>query len=252
MLAGLVLASFLVTPSRRTSVATTSPALTGEQPGRAVLMARGFVRTPLEMTELPLPTASASPIEPLALLDAEAEPAPALEVTVETTTEPEPEVAPEPTPEPTPAPTPTPRPQPPRPAAPITSPTTLSAEVRMLGLMNASRVKAGLAPLAMDAGVAGVARAHSAAEARVRYVYHDGPDGSAASRDVPACGSGWYGENTGKIWNGNVDALHFEFMAEPWEPINHRTNIMDPAFRRVGVGAVIGPDAMYMTMVFCR
>jgi hypothetical protein len=27
---------------------------------------------------------------------------------------------------------------------------------------------------------------------------------------------------------------------------------MDPAFRRVGVGAVMGPDAMYMTMVFCR
>ena len=26
----------------------------------------------------------------------------------------------------------------------------------------------------------------------------------------------------------------------------------DPAFRRVGVGAVNGPDAMYMTMVFCR
>ena len=60
------------------------------------------------------------------------------------------------------------------------------------------------------------------------------------------------GENTGKIWNNNVDALHLEFMAEPWVPINHRTNIMDPAFRRVGVGAVNGPDAMYMTMVFCR
>jgi uncharacterized protein YkwD len=83
-------------------------------------------------------------------------------------------------------------------------------------------------------------------------VYHDGPDGTSASRNVPACGTGWYGENTGKIWNDNVDALHIEFMAEPWAPINHRTNIMDPAFRRVGVGAVMGPDAMYMTMVFCR
>ena len=47
-------------------------------------------------------------------------------------------------------------------------------------------------------------------------------------------------------------ALHSEFMAEPWEPINHRTNIMDAQFRRAGIGAVIGADAMYMTMVFCR
>ena len=122
----------------------------------------------------------------------------------------------------------------------------------MLELINASRALGGLVPLRMDIGVADTARAHSAAEAQVRYVYHDGLDGTASSRDVPACGTGWYGENTGKIWNGNVDALHIEFMNEPWAPINHRTNIMDAAFRRVGVGAVNGPDAMYMTMVFCR
>jgi len=122
----------------------------------------------------------------------------------------------------------------------------------MLELINASRAQGGLAPLATDIGVADTARAHSAAEAQARYVYHDGPDGTAHSRDVPACATGWYGENTGKIWNDNVDALHSEFMNEPWAPINHRTNIMDPAFRRVGIGAVIGADAMYMTMVFCR
>jgi uncharacterized protein YkwD len=74
----------------------------------------------------------------------------------------------------------------------------------------------------------------------------------ARSRDATACGTGWYGENTGKVWQGNVERLHVEFMAEPWAPINHRTNIMDPAFRRVGIGAVQGNDALYLTMVFCR
>jgi len=49
-----------------------------------------------------------------------------------------------------------------------------------------------------------------------------------------------------------VEVLHREFMAEPWQPINHRTNIMDPNFRRVGIGAVEGPDAVYITMAFCR
>lgn len=122
----------------------------------------------------------------------------------------------------------------------------------MLALMNASRQAGGLVPLTLDATVSAAARAHSAVEAQYGYVYHDGPDGTAKSRYVPVCGTGWYGENTGKIWNNNVDALHIEFMNEPWEPINHRTNIMDPNFRRVGIGAVQGRDAMYMTMAFCR
>jgi uncharacterized protein YkwD len=169
---------------------------------------------------------------------------------------PTPEPAPEPpaaTPDPTPKPTPppAPRPEPPGPAI-TTSAATHEAELRMLGLMNLSRVTAGLAPLALDAGVSVAARKHSAVEAQHRYVYHDGPDGTAKSRYVPACGSGWYGENTGKVWGGGVDVLHREFMAEPWEPINHRTNIMDPNFRRAGIGAVQGPDAVYITVAFCR
>lgn len=129
---------------------------------------------------------------------------------------------------------------------------TRSAELQMLALMNASRTAAGLVALAVDASVSETARSHSDVESRYGYVYHDGPDGSARVRDASACASGWYGENTGKVWNDNVRALHVEFMNEPWEPINHRTNIMDPAFRRVGIGAVLGRDAMYLTMVFCR
>ena len=165
-----------------------------------------------------------------------------------------PETAPqiaEPMPQPRPDPTAAPRPVPAPPAI-TTSSTTLEAELRMLYLMNTSRMLAGLVPLALDPGVSEVARAHSAVEAQYRYVYHDGPDGTARSRYVPACGTGWYGENTGKVWSGGVEVLHREFMAEPWAPINHRTNIMDPNFRRVGIGAVQGPDAVYITMAFCR
>lgn len=179
--------------------------------------------------------------------------APAAEVPPAPEPAPAPPVVAEPTPAPTPQATPasTPRPAPPAPAI-ATSPATHEAELRMLGLMNLSRVTAGLVPLALDAGVSDVARKHSAVEAQYRYVYHDGPDGTAKSRYVPACGSGWYSENTGKVWGGGVDVLHREFMAEPWEPINHRTNIMDPNFRRAGIGAVQGPDAIYITVAFCR
>jgi uncharacterized protein YkwD len=177
--------------------------------------------------------------EPAAASDGAPEPGPPIV--------PEPALAARPDPAPPARPVPTPAPPP-----PATSSSTRDAELRMLALMNASRLQGGLVPLVLDAGVSDTARRHSAAEAEVRYVYHDGPDGTAASRNVPACGTGWYGENTGKVWSGGVDVLHREFMAEPWVPINHRTNIMDPNFRRAGIGAVQGPDAIYLTVVFCR
>ena len=251
MLAGLVVASFTVTPARLARVTVVLTIEDEPAAARIAPMSRGLVRDlrdvdglELAVTPLPTPEPSAAPVveaTPETLPEAIVEPTPDVPV------EPAPE--PEATPDLTPAPTP--RPLPP-PVVTLTNFTTLSAEIHMLDLMNASRARGGLVPLVMDTGVADTARAHSAAEARVRYVYHDGPDGTASSRNVPSCGTGWYGENTGKIWNDNVDALHIEFMNEPWVPINHRTNVMDPAFRRVGVGAVNGPDAMYMTMVFCR
>ena len=234
LLAGLVIASFTMTPRnqiRTAATATPDLASTGESLVRVAPAARSMVRVhDFEDVMFTDPLVPATTDVDAPVLATAAEPAA--------------------TPEPTPAP------PPPRPAARVfvalTNATTVWAEAHMLELMNGSRQRAGLAPLTMDVSVANAARSHSASETQVRYVYHDGLDGTAHSRDVPACGTGWYGENTGKIWNDNVDALHIEFMAEPWEPINHRTNIMDPAFRRVGVGAVMGPDAMYMTMVFCR
>ena len=238
MLAGLVLASFTVSPGRRPAVVA-PPAVDEPNDVRIAPLSRGIVRG-LRYYEDPAPTP---------VLSAATVPEAAATSNPVDGTEREPEATPDPTPEPTPRPTPRPAS---RSAGVITNPTTALAETHMLELINASRALGGLVPLSMDVAVADAARGHSGAEAQVLYVYHDGPDGTARSRDVAACGTGWYGENTGKIWNDNVDALHREFMAEPWVPINHRTNIMDPAFRRVGIGAVIGPDAMYMTMVFCR
>ena len=205
-----------------------------------------------ETTSAPSPGAAAEPNANVAPQpNAEPVPVAPAEATPDATPEPGPPLVAEPVPQPKVDPTPAPRPLPP-PSPITTSAVTADAELRMLALMNASRLLQGLAPLALDARVSDAARRHSAVEAEHRYVYHDGADGTAASRNVSACGTGWYGENTGKVWSGGVDVLHREFMAEPWEPINHRTNIMDPNFRRAGVGAVQGPDAVYVTVVFCR
>jgi uncharacterized protein YkwD len=193
----------------------------------------------------------AGPLPEMVILMSAPAPTPEAAATPEPAPEPAPAPTPRPTPRPTVAPVRTAPPAPPAPA-PVVTTGTAAAEQRMLALMNASRAEGGLAPLALDATASLAARLHSEVESQVGYVYHDGPDGTAKSRNVPACGTGWYGENTGKIWQGNVDRLHIEFMNEPWVPINHRTNIMDPSFKRVGIGAVQGSDALYMTMVFCR
>ncbi len=233
MLAAIALGGILVAPEARFAAAPPDAVAV-----RAQLLARGGLRT-LAQPSLTQPDADelAAPI-----------PTP--------TPEPTPVPTPAPTPEPTPAPTPRPataRPATPPPAAiPVRVASLAAAEQRTLALMNGSRAQAGLAPYSLDAGVSQVARAHSQVESQYGYVYHDGPDGTALSRNRPACGTGWWSENTGKVWNDNVDVLHREFMAEPWAPINHRTNIMDANFTRVGIGAVQGRDAMYLTVVFCR
>ena len=242
VLATIAVAGILVAPGAVLSTAGPDTALARAQP-----VARGGFQTLPESSapepvgdvrELPAPTAEPLP-EPLP----------------EPTPEPTPVATPTPTHQPTPAPTATPtprpataRPAPPPPPAPVAAGSLSDAELRTLVLMNASRAQGGLAAYALDADVSQVARAHSAAEASVGYVYHDGPDGTALSRNRPACGTGWWSENTGKVWNNDVSVLHREFMAEPWAPINHRTNIMDASFRRVGIGAVQGRDAMYLTV----
>jgi uncharacterized protein YkwD len=235
IVSSLVLAAFTLPRSDGRAERAAVPVIVVRADERAAPIARGVVRD----------------LEPAAALED-------VPVTANFAPEPAPVAAPEPTVEPTPVPTPAPTPRPtpvpirtPAPA-PVVTTSTAAAEGQMLGLMNTSRAAGGLVPLALDATVTSAARAHSEVESRYGYVYHDGPDGSARSRDAAACGTGWYGENTGKVWQGNVERLHVEFMSEPWAPINHRTNIMDPAFRRVGIGAVQGNDALYLTMVFCR
>jgi len=242
LLGALVAASFVLGPAGPIARGTQAGAPASAAGVRALAVARGGFETLREPAAAA--TGDADLAVPLATLAPTPAPTPATTAALATAA---PVVRAS-------AATPAPRPPTLRPVAPapVAATGVAAAEQRMLGLMNASRAQAGIGALALDTGVSLTARAHSAAEAQVGYVYHDGPDGTARSRDATACGSGWYGENTGKVWNGNVDALHLEFMAEPLIPINHRTNIVDPAFKRVGVGAVQGPDALYLTMVFCR
>jgi len=120
----------------------------------------------------------------------------------------------------------------------------------MLLLMNAARLEAGLIPLAMDAGVSDTARRHSAARRRSATSITTGRwHGGVAQR--AACGTAVRGEHRQGVERRRRRAasrVHGGAVAADQPP----HELMDPSFRRAGIGAVQGPDAVYVTVVFCR
>ncbi|MBI3287023.1 MAG: CvpA family protein [Chloroflexi bacterium] len=110
------------------------------------------------------------------------------------------------------------------------------AEERMLALINAERAKAGLPVLIMDEDLRRVARAHSEDMLRRGYFSHSTPEGKSPSdRLIEASISfGVAGENIALA--PDVAVAHAGLMESP----GHRENILSPAFRRVGIGAMDG------------
>ncbi len=108
------------------------------------------------------------------------------------------------------------------------------AEAEMLNLINQERARAGLVPLVMDETMREVARQHSREMFELGYFGHESPvTGSPADRLLRAgVRFGVAGENL--AYAPNVRLAHEGLMASP----GHRANILNPQFRRVGIGAV--------------
>ncbi len=109
-----------------------------------------------------------------------------------------------------------------------------TAEDKMLELLNAERVKAGLQPLQMDEGLRKVARAHSLEMFQMGYFAHNSPvSGSPFDRMRQAdIHFGVAGENL--AYAPNVQIAHEGLMNSP----GHRANILRPEFRKVGIGVI--------------
>jgi uncharacterized protein YkwD len=119
-----------------------------------------------------------------------------------------------------------------RPAAPRRV-TLAPAETRLLSLVNTARKQQRLAPLAAAAGPTDVARRWSAQLVSTQLLAHD----PALVRLMQGAGGGkwqWLAENVGEGPTGDVDALFAAYMASP----HHRTNILDPRGRFIGIGTV--------------
>jgi uncharacterized protein YkwD len=133
----------------------------------------------------------------------------------------------------------------PRPVVPPPAPSA-SAVGYALNQVNAARAAYGFAPLALDGAVSAVANAHAWDMLRYGYFSHTGRDGSTVRTRLSAAGIAYShaGENICEYGGIGVTAMlqwcHSSFMSEPYPGYaNHIGNILDPDFRRVGIGVAI-------------
>jgi len=111
-----------------------------------------------------------------------------------------------------------------------------SAEMQMLSLVNDERRKAGLAPLVMDQTLRQVARLHSADMWTRQYFAHTNPDGLDPFDRMHAGGAAFHTAGENLALARTVERAMEGLMNSP----GHKRNILDPNFKRVGIGAVDG------------
>jgi uncharacterized protein YkwD len=111
-----------------------------------------------------------------------------------------------------------------------------NSETSLLTTMNSVRTSRGLAPLRVDSHLLRAARGHSADMLRRQYFAH----GAVAGRALAAGARGpLFGEDL--AWGTNVTARWVvnQWLASP----SHRSVLLRPGFRRVGIGIVFGTFA---------
>jgi uncharacterized protein YkwD len=113
-----------------------------------------------------------------------------------------------------------------------------------LNQVNAGRASYGLAPLTLDSALTAVAYGHAADMLANGYFSHDSLDGTTYKQRLTNAGIsyGWSGENACYLGYGGgvqatLDWCHAAFWSEPYPGGgNHKDNILNPNFRRVGIG----------------
>ncbi|MFE4861418.1 sigma-70 family RNA polymerase sigma factor [Streptomyces sp. NPDC056670] len=154
-----------------------------------------------------------------------------------------------------PAAKPSTHPAPPKPAAPSTkraAPSstddgTPAAVQQVLDLVNSERSKAGCSALTSNAKLYDAALKHSENMAAQNFFDHTDPSGAGPGERITAAGYQWstYGEN---IARGQADAAAVmdSWMHSP----GHRANILNCAFKEIGIGVHYGSGGPWWTQDF--
>ena len=137
-------------------------------------------------------------------------------------------------------------------ARPLPAVTKIEADV--VDAVNRERESRGLAPLAIDARLHPVARAHSEDMLRRDYFEHVSPEGIHPAERVTAAGIAYrkVAENLFSTRRAGdpVATAVAGWMASP----GHRANIVDPSFTHTSVGVAVDPDEgeVILTQLFLR
>jgi uncharacterized protein YkwD len=140
----------------------------------------------------------------------------------------------------------------PAPPARVVTVALTAREQGLVDAMNARRASAGLSPLAVSGGLTGAARSRSQDMLTNNYFAHSSPSGQTWYSLLSNLGMTYSagGENLAKVYGDaptSVQVAIDALMASP----THRANILNPAYRMVGVGdAVQGDGLTLLTSIF--
>jgi uncharacterized membrane protein required for colicin V production len=111
-----------------------------------------------------------------------------------------------------------------------------TGEQQMLNLVNTQRAEAGVEPLVWDDSMAGVAQAHSEDMFRKGYFSHYSPEGKDVGDRLNTAGIAYTYAGENLALAPNIQSAYGGLMNSP----GHRRNILDPAFHKIGIGALNG------------
>ena len=127
-----------------------------------------------------------------------------------------------------------------------------------LNQINAARASYGFAPLVLDAAITAVAYNHAADMLAYGYFSHTSRNGMNHRQRLTAGGVsyGYSGENICYLGDGGgvqatLDWCHAQFWAEPYPGGgNHKDNILNPNYHRLGVGIATAGSKVYVVWDF--
>ncbi len=131
---------------------------------------------------------------------------------------------------------------------------------RIYQLVEAEREKLDpkATPLARNAELDAVARAHSDDMAKRHYLAHRSPEGQTSASIIMARDAkfeGLLGENIAAEYFTKAGGVDVETFARRFVDLwlkskSHRDNLAFPAYSRTGIGAAVGDDTVYVTQLF--
>jgi uncharacterized protein YkwD len=122
----------------------------------------------------------------------------------------------------------------------------------MLHIVNADRTTDGLPPLRLTSRLTAAAAGHSVDMADHRYFAHRALNGETPFQRMRADGVRFRtaGENLGEADGGSPGSMLREINTLMLHSPEHRANLLDPLYRRVGISVVLTGHTVYVNEDF--